>query len=885
MRKMTKKVLAFSLSAAMVFSMTACGDSDKNPSTTPTPEPTSSESQTTPEPTKGGETDTTTTPEPTKPVVEWDLTSQKYIYKDAVSTLPAYWNPHDYETLDDAYMQGYIDAGFYEFIFNDDLNPLEGKDPYTGYVIVPYMAASMPVDVTEAIKSSHPQYGIPESATSGYAYTIDLNPDAKWQDGTPINADSYIYSMKALLDPKMINYRAADYFSGDFVIAGAEDYFYGGRTELIANSTDGSSMKYAIADLVKGDDGVYKTADGLKVLIGLNEGYAWMGGDSLADYQGAGYVPGEGCWDILSAAADEKGFVPVTDDTLNALFTFTNSDVWGNETYEQLGYYLSYEKTFEEKSFDTVGLFKSGDYQITIVFDHSLAGFNLLYSLTSNWLVYEPLYEACKTETNGSWTTNYFTSVDTTISYGPYKLTSYQTGKALRLERNENWFGWTDDKHVYVDPEDGETYRMYQTDIIDCQVVEESATRKMMFLKGELMGYGLQIDDMDEYRSSDYAYVTPGTTIFFFIFNGYKDALEEREAAADFDTTKFDLQTMTLESFRRAIAVTYDKEAFCAAVNPARSGGYGLIGTGYIYDPETGAEYRSTEQAKKVLCDFYSVDTSKYATLDDAVASITGYDPVKAKELFTTAYNEAIAAGYITDADGDGLSDQTIRIEYALSSDSDFYTKTIDYLNSKLNDVTAGTPFDGKIEFCKSAPYGNDWSTKLKNGLSDTVLAGWSGSKMNPFSLTRLYTSPDNQYDAKWFNAESVSMTLEVNTAKIGEPEKKETLTTNLAAWSDALNGSTITIDGKEYCFGEGIADVDTRLEILAGIEGKVLNTYDYIPMIQDAGLSLLSQQVFYVIEEYNAVLSRGGIQYMKYNYDEAEWAAYIAEQGGELSY
>ena len=31
--------------------------------------------------------------------------------------------------------------------------------------------------------------------------------------------------------------------------------------------------------------------------------------------------------------------------------------------------------------------------------------------------------------------------------------------------------------------------------------------------------------------------------------------------------------------------------------------------------------------------------------------------------------------------------------------------------------------------------------------------------------------------------------------------------------------------------------------------------------------------------------MGRGGIQYLKYNYDEAEWEAFVAAQGGELKY
>ena len=112
-----------------------------------------------------------------------------------------------------------------------------------------------------------------------------------------------------------------------------------------------------------------------------------------------------------------------------------------------------------------------------------------------------------------------------------------------------------------------------------------------------------------------------------------------------------------------------------------------------------------------------------------------------------------------------------------------------------------------------------------------------------------------------------------------------EELTTNIKNWSDALNGATITIGDKEYCFGSGRADVETRLDILAALETKFLGTYDYLPMLQDGSMALLSQQVYYVIDEYNPVMSRGGIQYMKYNYNEAEWEAYVASQGGELKY
>ncbi len=147
---------------------------------------------------------------------------------------------------------------------------------------------------------------------------------------------------------------------------------------------------------------------------------------------------------------------------------------------------------------------------------------------------------------------------------------------------------------------------------------------------------------------------------------------------------------------------------------------------------------------------------------------------------------------------------------------------------------------------------------------------------MDPFGLSDLYVNPDRAYDGKWFDGNKVSMTLNIDG---------KDLTMSLKQWSDALNGTMVNVDGVDYNFGYGIADVDTRLNILAKFEGIVLGTYDYIPMMNNGAMSLLSQQVYYVVEEYNPVLSRGGIRYMKYNYDDAEWKDYVKSQGGTLTY
>ncbi len=847
MKKFLTSLFAILLVVAMVLPMASCKDPKKDPAATTAAN-------------GGGQGG------PAGPAT--------YTYEDSVSVLSANWNPHTYQTSDESYPISFITTGLYGFFFNDNyIHTVEGKDAFEGYKIVPEMAAELPIDVTETVKANA-KYNIPASATTGYAYTIKLNPNAKWENGEAINADTYVESMRRLLDPQLQNYRGPDYFDGDFAIANAKKYYYQGSTAY--NSIGVVTTKF----LANGG-----TVDQLYIDMDF-----W------------------GCVGAKDANGNEAPrWISVLDETLyrDEAVDADHAEAWVSakylyETYLAPGaYYESYSGTYlgtattyeADYSFENVGIYKTGEYEIVIVLEKSLAGFNLLYNLSGNWIVYIPYYDACKTQIEGTdaWTSTYNSSVETTMSYGPYKMTSYQTKKEMVFEKNPNWFGYTDGLHKYKDPVNGEVYDMYQTTKIHCQVVSEAATRKNMFLKGQLMGYGLQSEDFNEYRNSDYAHITPSETIFFFIFNGYMDAIKDREAADGFDKSKNDLETLTLINFRKAIAVTYDKDALCATISPSRSGGFGLIGTNYIYDPETGAKYRDTDQAKKALCEFYSVDyvNDFGGDLDAAVASITGYDPVKANELFTAAYNDAIAAGYITDVDGDGKCDQMIEIEYASSASSSFITKTLEYLNQKLAEVLVDTPFEGKISFYESAPLGDNWSENIKNGLSDTVLGGWQGSALNPFSLSELYTNPAKQYDAKWFNSSSVSFALDVNTAKVGETPVVKNVTLTLKQWSDALNGATVADEnGVEYNFGDGIADVNTRLDILAKIESTVLNTYSYIPMLQDGSIALLSQQVYYVVDEYNPIMGRGGIAYMKYNYNDAEWAAFVASQpGGVLRY
>ncbi len=864
-----KKFLAMLLAVVMVLSMAACADNE--PENT-TPGTTTAPAETTP-----GETE--------PPVVQFE---GDYIWKSAASALATNWNPHTYQTTDDGVPADYQSVGLYSFIFNDELHPVEGKDLYAGYVVVPEMAESMPVDVTEAIKASNPEFGIPADATSGYAYTIDLNKAACWDDGTPINAETYVESFKRLLDGRFLNYRAADYIDQTLSIVGTGDYFYSGRSVYLASNAVhevySADLDAELIFSLGAPTSDFGAECAMRPMFGFPSSYDAA---ACAAYIATNYLPGSAFTVEAAAAMEGKTLAEIkADATMNAAWEALLG-WWQTEPNEELHFFLS-SSTYPEFGWEGVGLFASGEYQLTVVLDKSLAGFDLIYNISglTDPLVKIDLYDACLKEETGAsgksvWSSTYNTSVETNASYGPYKMSSFQSSKAMHFVKNDKWYGYTDGKHVYVDPTDGKTYPMYQTTEVDIQVVPESSTMKLMFMSGQLMGYGLQAEDYASLRNSEYCYVTPAETIFFLILNGNMQAIIDRESAENFDKTKNDLEMLTNKAFHQAIGLCYDKDDFAATISPARSGALGIFGTGYIYDPDTGAQYRDSDAAKQVLCDFYGVDATKFASLDEAVDSITGYDPEQAKVFFKQAFDEGIAAGYITDADNDGKCDQTISIEYAMGSEvNDFMTQTIKYMNDHVAEVATGTPFEGKIEFYMSANYGNDWSNKIKQGQSDTVLGGWTGSLLDPFGLTDLYTNPSKQYDAAWYDATTVELTINVPV----NGEKKD-VTMTLKQWSDALNGTAVTVNGVEYNYGSGQADIDVRLDILAACEGKILESYNYLPMLQDGSMALLTQQCYYVVEEYNPIMGRGGIAYTKYNYNETEWAKYVADQGGELKY
>lgn len=842
---MKKKVLSLLLASAMIASMAACGNDSNTPASSDV--------------SASGSTSTEESSSETEQVVDDNAT---YTYNLGISEFPTNWNPHQYQTnTDNEYMMQYLSSQFYDFDFNDTMD---------GYELVPRMATGDPVDITADYVG---KYGVEEGDTAK-VWKIPLRDDLKWEDGTPITAYDFVTSAKLVLNPVAHNYRADSQYSGNKSVYNAKAYAYQGQTVYVTPMVDMDAGTYVdMADLVTNDDGVY-TVNGGEVVFNLNDGCNWSS-NSLTDYHDAGYFTNAGWDEVIVPAADEDGFVKVTEDVWTALTdiiaTLQGKDSFdayaadaGDYAYQEWEEFCYVGETYGEMDFSEVGFFALSDTELCLALEKPLSGFMLLYSLTDSWLVNEKLYTECESVTDGVYNNTYGTSVETTISYGPYKLTAFQADKQYTLEKNTNYF-------------EGNGDGLYQTTAIVFNSVGEAATRLEMFLSGQLDSYGLTKEDMEAYSTSDYTYYTDGDSTFFIALNPDFDALKSAQEALGANYNK---TILTIKEFRQALAYAVDRSAFALAASPLNGPAFGVFSSTIISQPEIGETYRSTEQAKWVLANFWGLaddigDGKMYATVDDAVESITGYNLAMAKEYFDKAYDMAIEQGIMKEGD-------TVAIMIGTpNSTSSFYNGGYDYLVNCYTDAVKGTKLEGKLEFSRDDTLGNGFSDALKSNKVDMLFGvGWTGSALDPYGLMEAYTSSNYQYDPSWdTTTDMLTITLD-----------GKDYTASVWDWTQAIGGTVVTIkdaDGNQSEFSAGTSDGidEERFEILCALENAVLSTYDMIPLVGDASANLKGMQIQYYSEDYVFGPGRGGVRRMTYNYTDAEWDEYVASQGGTLNY
>ena len=728
------------------------------------------------------------------------------------------WNPHTWETNDDSYVLGWLTTPLYDFVLNGDK---------TGYTIIPEAAAAMPKDVTADYVG---QYGIVEGE-SAKAWLIKLNPLVKWDDGTPINAETYVYSMKQILDPLALNRRADSFYAGDFEVYNAKAYFYDGK---ISYSTVGGGLEDAYAN-------------GTTLYIDM-----W----GFGELKGCKDADGNECPQYVDITDTVKYYDPNYDEWYSAA-DFYAGYFAPNAAYESYAPdYLYVSQSLPKVSWDEVGIEWVDEYSFVIVTANPVEepDFYMPYNLSSNWIVHKDLYESCQTWYNAageeveagsadavSITSNYCTTIETSISYGPYDLTTYQLDKQLTFTRNTTWFGYHDNKHL----------GQYQTDVISCEVVTEHKTALQMFLTGTLDGIGLDSTDMETYASSDRLLYTPESYTTKLTFNTDEDALKALGNNA---------HVLTIKEFREAFSLSIDREAFCAAYTASHLPGFGLLNYMYCYNPFTGELYRDSDAAKKALVDLYGIEYGEgkdYEDLEEAYNAITGYDPTKAIALMN------VAAAKFTEAGWDGSE---IVLDFRVYSEDEIYVKMFNFFDTSLKAVCAGTPFEGKIRLKMTAD--PDYYETMYSGNAAIIFSSWGGAAMSPFSmLAQCYC------DASDGSGNQVEYGFDTNAIPVELTVDGKTVTASLKEWADWCNGSVVDkINSELGKFAE--YEYPVRCEIFAQLEGIYLSYYTTAPLYYRNGASLVSRKIDYATTTYLQIIGYGGTRFMTFNYTDAEWDA-----------
>lgn len=495
--------------------------------------------------------------------------------------------------------------------------------------------------------------------------------------------------------------------------------------------------------------------------------------------------------------------------------------------------YKEFCSTFDgippEMSFDDVGIIKTGDYELVFVLGKETTPFFFQYGL-GTYLVNKELYEANKKQTGDIVKTTYATSVETFKAYGPYKLVSFQPDKQYILEKNDKWFGYTDGKH------EGQ----YQTTRVVANTIGEQATILQLFLQGKLDSTSLTPENMATYRNSDFIQFTPNSYANKITFNSDRASLTSRQTAGK------NKLILSYPEFRKAVSLSLDREKFAAECYATSQPGFGLLNNLYVSNVETGERYRDTAQGQQVLKDVYGVSD---------LSHLTGYDRDEASRLFTEAYDKALAAGDIQENDG-------VEIEFVVYKTTDSNLKIANFVKEAVTQAAVGSKLEGKIEFKITAD--EDYYAHSKSGLFDIIITSWGGNDFNPFGVMDVYCNEEKIFEYG-FKPSVEQLTINLDGQDIVKTYKQ---------WCDALNSG-------EY----SAADYNTRTTILAAIEKGILNKYICPVYLYSTTTGLHSRKVKFAAEEYVANVGFGGVRFMTYNADDAEWAQYCKDNNYQISY
>jgi len=854
------------------------------------------------------------------------VSGDTYTYNTYLSTNPKTWNVHDWETSDESYVPAFTEMGFYDLALN------ETKD---GYVIVPEMAAEMPVDKTEDITDpEYERFGYKGNLDEGYVWEIALNQNACWEDGTPIKADDYVQSMERQLNPKMVNFRADSYYASSLVIAGAEKYFKQGRSTIEALfdyiKDDGtftsadvcSNGKYyiniarwtpyvaSVFSGTTGDESLYTvlnqrsstSSDAVelaaeRITMGCKY-WSWAYGDHEGDFADD-WKEVTGYSTLSKVDEDMMNYdIPLTDFRDKTVYTcktrgdsteankvlYSMTDLQkdlktvvsglgrGGKTSKEFAWKLPlFGEIFNdyEASFDTVGIVKVDDYKIKLFLSQAVTALDLKFSLSGNWLVKVDLYDKLTmTTSTGLKATSYATptaGVNGYMSYGPYKLESFESGKSFKMVKNDKWYGYTDGNHV----------GQYQMTGVYTRVISEHNVVRQEFEKGNLDDIELNRDDMKVYGQSSRKTSTYESYTQKISINSDRAKLKSRQETGKNKTV------LSNYNFRKGLSLAMDRNSFAAQATSGSKAFTGLLNDLYLTNVETGEMYRNTPQGKSVYNQVYGElggnpgDAEKTALSEKA----NGYNLNQATYYVAEGLKEELNST----VDGHISAGDEIDIEFRVyDPDSDTTKDMMAFLSSAFNKIielavaqlkadsvlAANDNITIKVTSLKDEDYYNT----AKAGGYDMIFSTWGGAAINPVGLMQVYCDSTFESCCEYgFKGKQNSVTTWIDLDGDNEVDTGEEKSFN-TWWSEI---SAIT-ENDPYGSEEYNTKHNKILTVLAGLEAGILNRFEAIPLVARASTSLNSFKIENGTTQYVNLIGYGGIRHLWFNYTDAEWTEFI---------
>lgn len=782
----------------------------------------------------------------TKPGTGWE-DPKMYTMREYTAQMPSQWcTILTSDNVNNA-MESYFTSSFYEFNYKFDANGKIVPGAYT----VEYSASTKLEDVTKKYAG---KYGLAADAEKGQAFAMTLRNDLKWDDGTPIKAADFVYTMSQQLSPKYLFATASNYYSGNYVIHNAQNYVKQGQKGIFPASSVLT---------------VYNASDDAKLIFTLN------GNDSyVADYLTSNGVNPQAyvaqaakvTVDALKAIEGKSLAEIKADATMLATWTAVLG-WWQTEPNEEL-HFFKMEYEYPKMDFSEVGYFVGdNEYELVMVIDGTLnpldAEGNLTYEAGyyfSNWpLVKKDLWERCEDQSKTPYANSYCTTQEKSASWGPYKLTNYQDQKTYTVSRNDKWFGYGLPQYA----------NQYQTDAIVTEKIEEWDTAWLAFQKGNLDGIGMNVKIAADYRTSKRAYFTPET--WTFDLNIQSNATSR--------TDKRNNLLLNYEDFRKAISLSLDRDDYCAKNNPSSQAALGLLNSMYYYDVENGKVYRESIQAKEAILNAYGatknadgswkVGETTYTDIEDALDATTGYNLTLARQLVENAIAQAKTDGKYRDG-------EEIILTYGIETQTADTDRVKNWFQAAFDNMTKGTSIEGKIKIEYFMFSSATWSEQFSAGEYDLCFGAWGNAAFNPaYLLCETQISAENRYATNW-DPKTVSVTVK---ATPDDKHEDGIYTYNLEQWRLILQGK----DGCPVNFKN--FPMEDQLAALGAVETAILKVYYSIPVFSRYSASLMGYKVDYVSYEYNTFMGYGGIRYMTFNYDDTAWAEFVASNNNILNY